>query len=221
MGKDQRRPARRRTRPARSQAKHSQRVKQYSISSEIKDKIFDLQARIEPWGSASYIWQFVLAPSEQEFLGGNLDDAFASLGGTVGMLEKLWGCSPAAAILRLYERIGSLPDSELARLRREFNLLPMQPDNQAAKPVWNATTGQLLFRGTVVRRCRGRSVARNIFQILDKFEDAKWPSRIDDPLPGVSDPQRLRETVRTLNLGLQMIRFFADGDGKGVIWEET
>ncbi|MCI0334111.1 MAG: hypothetical protein L0228_12910, partial [Planctomycetes bacterium] len=79
----------------------------------------------------------------------------------------------------------------------------------------------LTFRGTVIRRYRGKSVARNIVRVLDTFEGAKWPPRIDDPLSGIPDSQRLRETVRTLNTGLLMIRFFADGDGKGVIWEET
>lgn len=207
------------TRPARSKAKHSQRVKRIGPSSESKKKMFDLQARIEPWSSASDIWRFVLTPSEQNRLGGNLKKAFRAHGGTVGMLQRLWGCTPAAAIIQIYERTGSVPGPELARLRRAFNLPVVQPESKDTKPVWNATTCQLTFRGTVIRKYRGESVARNVTRILDKFEETKWPEWISDPLSTLPDPHRLRESIRSLNRGLQLIRFSADGNGKGVVWE--
>lgn len=61
--------------------------------------------------------------------------------------------------------------------------------------------------------------ATSIVAILDAFEEERWPDQIDDPLPGGSDPQRLREAIRTLNEGLTLIRFRGDGSGQRVVWE--
>ena len=55
--------------------------------------------------------------------------------------------------------------------------------------------------------------------VLNAFEERGWPRRIDDPLPGSSDPQRLRETIGSMNEGLAGIYFRADGFGRGVLWE--
>ncbi len=86
-------------------------------------------------------------------------------------------------------------------------------------PVWNQDTGELRFGDQVVRRVRSRTRADNIVRILDAFQEDGWPDRIDDPLPGGSDSQRLREAVRTLNQDLERIRFRADGTGTGIAWE--
>jgi hypothetical protein len=88
-------------------------------------------------------------------------------------------------------------------------------NQQPAKPTWNRETGKLMFRGQVVRRVR--SLAGRIRPILNTFEDAVWVDRVE--APSEYDPQTLRETVAQLNKGLKSIRFWADGSGRGVIWE--
>ena len=57
----------------------------------------------------------------------------------------------------------------------------------------------------------------NIQQILDQFQLQLWPSRIDNPLE--SDQEKLHQTLRSLNQGLEKIRFRAQEGGEAVIWE--
>lgn len=102
------------------------------------------------------------------------------------------------------------------RVEHGFRLLPTLRKSVREKPVWNKDTCVLTYRGKTIRRVRGRSVASNVPRILDAFEEDGWPERIDDPLPDGKNPQRLRETIRSLNEGLKDIRFFADGSGEGI-----
>jgi hypothetical protein len=59
--------------------------------------------------------------------------------------------------------------------------------------------------------------------ILEVFQEEHWPPRIDDPLPpkpGIEPQRRLHDTINSLNRNQRhrLIRFFADGLGKGVRW---
>jgi hypothetical protein len=86
-------------------------------------------------------------------------------------------------------------------------------------PKWDATGLELRFHGRPIRTLSPR--AKNCKRILDAFHDDGWPPRIESPLPGGRDSRKLRETVRTLNDGLTSIRFFCDGTGEGVSWQEV
>jgi hypothetical protein len=86
-------------------------------------------------------------------------------------------------------------------------------------PAWDRDRRTLSFKGEVVRSIRSVTVAKHVTTILDAFENRGWPRRIDDPLPGYADKQRLREAVANLNVGLTGIRFYSDGSGKGIIWQ--
>ena len=60
-------------------------------------------------------------------------------------------------------------------------------------------------------------------KVLDCFEEAGWPDRIDNPLADphthVGESEALHETLSCLREGLAYINFRADGSGKGIIWE--
>jgi len=66
--------------------------------------------------------------------------------------------------------------------------------------------------------------ATNQICILTAFEEDGWPRHIDDPLhpaKGTDSKARLRYAIHSLN-GCQhpwLIRFFADGTGRGIRWE--
>lgn len=96
--------------------------------------------------------------------------------------------------------------------------LPKMPSPNAARPRWDCLEGKLYWEGAVVREVVAR--AKNMRAVLDAFQEEGWPSRIDDPMPGGADSQRLRNTVRDLNLGLEKLHFCADGTGEGIIWEQ-
>jgi hypothetical protein len=88
---------------------------------------------------------------------------------------------------------------------------------EAGKPVWNYKRSELSLNGEVIKRVTRPSVAANVIKVLDSFEAAGWPDRIDDPIvPG--DWQKLNDTVKSLNKHLIRIRFHADGSGRGITW---
>ncbi len=105
---------------------------------------------------------------------------------------------------------------EVEFLRRERIVSPLREEDDV-KPRWNKETHELRFKGQVIRKVR--PIAKNVIRILDAFEEDGWPSRIDDPLAPSPETRRVSETLRTLNEGLDMIRFRADGTGEGIIWE--
>lgn len=61
-------------------------------------------------------------------------------------------------------------------------------------------------------------MADNVVAVLDAFQDNGWVERIEDPLSDQPDGQTLRETIRSLNNGLERIRFVADGTSQGIRW---
>ena len=108
-------------------------------------------------------------------------------------------------------------------LREELTKLYEQsskPDVDAARPVWEKAKYELSWNGGSIKTVR--PIADHVIAVLDAFEAAKWETRIPDPLPDVPDQvgsQRLNDTVKSLNFKLTMIRFHADGTGRGITWE--
>lgn len=88
---------------------------------------------------------------------------------------------------------------------------------EVVKPFWNADRRELHFRGHLCKRFRQK--APNQICVLEEFELAGWPSRLDDPLPPKRDAdhrQRLADTVHDLNN--ELLKFELDGTGKGILW---
>lgn len=88
-------------------------------------------------------------------------------------------------------------------------------------PHWDRETRELRYRGKVVRRVARPKQAGNIVPILDAFEAAGWPPRIDDPhRAGRKGADGLRRDVSSLNEGLDTSRmkFASDGTGTGIVW---
>lgn len=94
------------------------------------------------------------------------------------------------------------------------------PPNEADAilPVWDEKSGNLTFDGKAARHYEKR--AYNCIAILDVFQLEGWPVRVDDPLPNGKNPERLSNTIKTLNTGLQTIEFFSGGDGQSTGWRK-
>ena len=92
-------------------------------------------------------------------------------------------------------------------------------------PEWDPVRRQLRLSSRVLKEFR--QPAPNQITVLDAFQTASWPRRIDDPLPPffgndqTAAKQRLHETIKNLNRALprRTIRFRGDGSGRGVLWE--
>jgi hypothetical protein len=166
-----------------------------------------------------------LSETERQALGGDFERCHKRIKNTLDLWASLKGCSEVRALVDVGRRLGHFTESDYRWLLDEIG----EADEPAAgsghagpaatKPSWNGQRCELFYRGTVVRKIRSRTVAEHVTRILDAFEEEGWPDRIDDPLPGGSDPQRLREAVSSLNRGLTVLCFRADGTGQGILWE--
>jgi len=180
---------------------------------DLDEELSGLALQLKGPVAAREIW-YHLTPEEKQTLGFS---KFTSRH-PVDQWVALRGTSYARAVLELARVVGILSiDRYGDMLKRigESDEVSAEPE----KPAWNRDRCELLFRGKVVRQLRGLGVAKNVTRILDAFEEEHWPERIDDPLPGGRNPQRLRGALATLNRGLNAIRFRTDGSGEGIRWE--
>jgi hypothetical protein len=84
------------------------------------------------------------------------------------------------------------------------------------QPRWDKDHRRLLIGDKILREYRHHP-AKNQTTILASFEELGWSKRIDVPILKI----KLQPTLRELNKGIKpkVIRFRADGTGKGIIWE--
>jgi len=132
------------------------------------------------------------------------------------VFAELRGLSVELASIELALEASFIDYGTHRSLRRQIGE-PLDELQSKVIPDWDPDTGKLVFEGEIVRKVSGR--AENVRIVLGSFQELGWPSLIDNPLPGGADSNKLRETIRTLNKGLSVIRFYADGKAKGVLWQ--
>ncbi|MEI8374426.1 MAG: hypothetical protein WCJ35_16500 [Planctomycetota bacterium] len=120
---------------------------------------------------------------------------------------KLHGEPPSGSNLRPRTSLERLVDAIDQRVRNALL-------RHGVVPQWDADSGELRIGTTIVRKVALR--ASNLLPVLSCFQEDGWPQRIDSPIEDNS--QTLHATIRTLNKGLALIRFRADGAGEGIIW---
>jgi hypothetical protein len=183
-----------------------------AFPTEAARAIQELATKLRGKTIARRVWEEMLSPHEhtqlplQEFLASHPVDTFA----------RMRRVPRERAVLDMSLELEFLSEQQYRRLLRQLHLADR---NRLDGPVWNADRLELMLRGQVVRRLRYRGRARNVVRILDTFQELEWPDRIDDPLPGGADSERLRDTIKSLNRGLIGLRFRADGTGYGIVWE--
>jgi hypothetical protein len=82
-------------------------------------------------------------------------------------------------------------------------------------PAWDRNRGVLSFHGTPLKEI-GVGKATNVVAVLDAFEEAGWP---DEVTPSFRTSVALHDTIKSLNNKLSHLRFRANGQGDGVLWE--
>ncbi len=96
---------------------------------------------------------------------------------------------------------------------------------QDVLPHWDNDLRRLMFRGKILKLFK--LPAPNQEHILNAFQETGWMTKIDNPLPsekGQDSKIRLRETIKSLNRNQRtegLLRFHGDGNGKGILWEDT
>lgn len=188
----------------------------------------DMAARFGTTNGAEKVWEDIFSEEERTVLSSDLNKAWNTNGGTLGMAAAVWGCGRDEALMRICEACQSYDPATLRRLRRERGLAVSDPQTPSEPqiPKWNRDLRELRFKGKVIREIQSTSVAKHVVSILDAFELENWPDRIDNPLPfqkgrtAKGDSETLRGAIKTLNISLSQIRFYADGKRMGVIWRK-
>lgn len=112
----------------------------------------------------------------------------------------------------LLAELGAKPRAGMARNSRSADV-----------PHWDDDARELRYLGQVVRVVKSPKLAHNIVGILQAFEAAGWPPRIDDPHGRKSNDDTRRRDVETLNKRRlkPLLKFECDGTGTGFIWKQV
>ena len=189
-----------------------------TLSEDAVDEFQRLRLSVGVLAAAQRIWDRILTAAQRKALGG-FKKAFRATG-PIGVWMKLRGISAERATVDLAFRLDLTNRQTANWLLRQFREpeLDAEPGNNRRHPSWNLETRKLTFCGKAARQVPRPNQASNIVCVLHEFEAQGWPPRIDDPLPGIRDTERLHHTVQVLNTGLELIRFHADGTGDGIAW---
>jgi hypothetical protein len=90
--------------------------------------------------------------------------------------------------------------------------------NAKDSPRWARSTGTLTYRGQVAKRIKNVEQAKRVVAILDEFQQFGWTEHIESPFSGGKNSSLIRETVKSLNDGCELIKFAADGNASGITW---
>jgi hypothetical protein len=134
----------------------------------------------------------------------------------VDVWSRFKNVSLPRAVVDLASAVDLISTGERSSLLRQIG----EDDQQrnAALPYWNREAGHLWFGGEIVRTVRGEIVAPDVHAILDEFQAEGWRERVANPLKN-KDAQKLREAIRSLNKGLAVLFFRADGSSSGIVWQ--
>jgi len=133
--------------------------------------------------------------------------------------------TPNQCIVEVAYAVGLINDSRRESLLDALGAKPRAgttgKQRSAAVPHWDEDARELRFQGKVVRVVKRPRQAHNIVKILQAFEAAGWPPRIDDPHGRKSNDETRRRDMSNLNRGLDtsLMKFTCDGNGEGFNWQ--
>ena len=135
-------------------------------------------------------------------------------------LRQSWqafsGHSIPRSDLELAQRANMITDAVYRWLMEELGE-QLRENSSPLTPLWKEEARELRYQDEVVRSVPRPGVAKNIVTVLNAFEAAGWPTRIDNPLK-LKSPQKLRDTLKSVNEGLEKLRFESDGTSTGILW---
>jgi hypothetical protein len=159
-----------------------------------------------------------------------------SLGVKIGQLKSLDFDVSEDAYSRSNRRVRGYPNWVYGKLEILNKGLPELIKKAAIKhdkkwgigqPFWDNKYRELRYQGQVIKRFRNDATSQ--LPIVQAFQKAKWPMRIDTPTirenrtttaPGRARRRRL-DAIRDLNEGIcpKLLKFSSDGTGRGIQWE--
>lgn len=133
----------------------------------------------------------------------------------ISMFMKTRGIDdPYKAAVKIGEQIDFLTPQAAKKLLLELGEKIHNPTT--AKPIWDRLNGCLMFRNEVIRNIQTRKNSTNPVVLLEIFEKDNWPHQIESPPDW--DNEKIRETLRTLNRRLKIIKFEQRDGSKIIQW---
>jgi hypothetical protein len=195
-------------------AKHQQKIE----ASKGLTELGELRLKVATQALAERLWDRVLTANQRRRFGDDFPNALESLG-TVGMWRRLYKVSESRAVIEIAQHTGLLDETDAKWLLREIGERPASKTS-SQRPSWQAETGELSFRGKVIRKFRVMESPTNLQRILDAFEAADWPLAIANPL-GSEEPQATHQALNSLKKKLRGLRFHSTERGKTLNWAST
>jgi hypothetical protein len=121
------------------------------------------------------------------------------------------------AILELARSVDLILVGKYEQLRRAIGEPVVVLANDV--PEWDSDTGKLTYKGKTVRSLSRAAIRSRL--ILDVFQEEGWKKRINSPFGAETSANARRRAVQTLNSGQETIRFYWDGTGQGIQWDEA
>jgi hypothetical protein len=195
----------------------AQHTSQPTLKPAVHKELLTLQLRVQPLFVAERLWERSLTDEDRQKLGGNPLEAYQRLGGTVGIWATLRGISTMRALIEVGREVGFLKPQTQQWLLREIGEAP-ESNVEPERPSWHPETGELRWGAQVIRKVRVMATRSSIQLVLDTFQAAGWPSRIDDPISQGKEADQVRQIVLSLNEGLAIIRFHDQESGRAITW---
>jgi hypothetical protein len=186
------------------------------ISPEVINELDTAWRRINAPMSADRMWQRLLTEKERESLGASLEVLWSELR-TTEIWMRVRGGSFEQAIIEVALGLDLMSTATATWLRRELDLLDEELIPIPERPCWRPNRSVLLFEDQEIRRIRMMQTPSRNQRIVEAFQTAGWPYRLDNPLS--CNEQDLSDAVRYLNIGLTLIRFRAREFGQAITWE--
>ncbi len=166
------------------------------------------------------LWERVFTDEDRKKCGNDVESCYGN-DGVIGMWKKARGGNDYEAVLNAALAVGFLTDQAYEELCRACSV--RSGSHLPEKPHWDKDARRLTYRGELVREVKRPGQATNIVAILDAFEEAGWPSRIDDPRGRDKNDESRRKDVESLNKKLlkSVMRFECDGTGTGFLWKSS
>jgi len=183
----------------------------------MKKKVDELRLKVQVASAAIAVLDSLFANKERESLWGDAYKAWKEHGHTAGIWRKARELTPAGTVVDIGYDFDWLDTPTRVQVIKALG----EELQRSVLPQWLKSTGEVWFRGSVVRRIARPLQAKKIVAILDTFEEMGWPRHIDDPITsGRPYSEARRRAIESLNKGLTDIRFFCAGDGERFCWKE-
>ena len=176
------------------------------------------EATVRIQGSSNYVqcWERMLTPDERKQFDDDVDKCVERHSSCLDLLCKLrssW--TRERTVVEIAYLFGYMsPQNYQWICQLDGDSIP----DRNVVPNWNRKTGRLEFDGRICREIKVVKRAKKIVPVLDKFQEAGWPSDIEYVSQSLDD-QEIHQACRNLNSDLSHISFHVDTPN--ILWRVT